>query len=89
MHKEITTREAGENQILSFFTSEPKSKFNQAKLFDEISCSIKSINQSYTCYLSIYPKIAVHVICGCSEQLIDDRYKLKARIDKILTEART
>ena len=89
MHKEITTREGGQNQILSFFTSEPKSKFNQAYLFDELSYAIKSINQSYTCHLSIYPKIAVHVVCGCSKQLIDDRYKLKASIDKILTEVRT
>lgn len=89
MHKEITTREVGQNQILSFFTSEPKSKFNQAKLFDELSCVIKSVNQNFICHLSIYPKIAVHIVCGCDKQLNGDRNKLKAKIDKILTEART
>ncbi len=86
MNKTILTRHLASDNTLSFYSFEKKSKYNQTKLFESLSCAIKQINVNYTCHLSTYPYIAVHVVCGDVEKLKENCMQIKKIIDQILND---
>jgi hypothetical protein len=75
-----------DENVISFFSFIVKSKYKPSRLYDELLCSLQSLNRSNACYLSTYPYIAVHVLNGNSDYLASNRDSIKATIKSILFE---
>lgn len=73
---------------VSFFTHSKKGHFevSEAKLFDAVELCVKSVNHDFVVYMSTYPSIAVHIVHGNSDVLLNSKNQLRERIHNTLED---
>ncbi len=81
----VSVRTIDSEEVVSFFTSNKRNHFqSDSKLFEEIECNVKRVNQIFTAHLTTYPLIAVHVTCGDKKLLANSRDALHKAVDDAL-----
>jgi hypothetical protein len=66
----IALRKTNDGEVLSFFTTNKRNHFtSESKVYDAIELNMRSVDTIFTVYLSTYPVIAVHVVCGNTQLL--------------------
>lgn len=75
------------DDVLSFFTTSKKGHFaSESKLFDAVELCVKSVNHDFVVYMSTFPSIAVHIVHGNSDVLLNSKDQLRERIHNTLED---